>query len=271
MPPRRKKTAPKKRVIQPLPQNSCWIDADAYDRRVYGQLRADAPSLREIEESGTTFLPHFGSLLQDIFCALFKNNIVFVDERGLLPSARFNRVFLNALRQGELYPILREMTTLDEAKAGLCTLLLGESLIALLKSEKLLTRREMLDLWDIQKQEEVLAEKQAEFMEAEKLAAEQAAGKDKQKVLERARDKVEGEMDGAEALLRQKARRLADELKQKESQATQRFRPRRSRRRSGWRRRPKKRSNGARASAPAIARRREKNSSWASVSPATKS
>src|SRR4051794_22041730 len=212
MPPKRKKTAPKKRVVQPLPLNSCWIESDAYDRRVFGRLRAEAPSLRAIEEAGAPFLPHFDSLLQDIFCVLFKNNIVVQNERDTLPSARFNRSFLSALREGALYPILREMTTLDDGKAGLCTLLLGESLIALLKAEKLLIRREMLDLWDIRKQEEVLTEKQNEFAEAEKLAEEQA-GKEIGKLLERAKDKLEGEMDGAEALLRQKGRQLEEELK----------------------------------------------------------
>ena len=222
MPPRRKKAAPKKRVIQPLPRNSCWIESDAYDRRVFGQLRAEAPSLRAVEETGATFLPHFGSLLQDIFCVLFKNNVVFQNERDVTPSAGFNRVFLNALRQGELYPILREMTTLDEAKAGLCTLLLGESLIALLKAEKLLTRREMLDLWDIEKQEEIFSEKQAEFAEAEKLD-EEKLGDEVQKLIERAKEKIEGEMDGAEALLRQKAQRLKEEVGDKEAEIGRRF------------------------------------------------
>jgi uncharacterized protein with von Willebrand factor type A (vWA) domain len=220
---RRKKVSPKKRSIVPLPQETCWIESDAYDRRVFGRLRADSPSLRAIEETGGTFLPHFDSLLQDIFCVLFKANVLLQPGGRLRQSALFNRAFLSALRRGDLYSILREMTLLDEAKSGLCTLLLGESLIVLLKAEKMLTRGEMLDLWDIQKQEEVLAGKQSEFLEAEKLAEEQAAGKDKQKTLERARDNVEGEMDGAEALLRQKARRLADELKQKEPQVAQRF------------------------------------------------
>lgn len=202
---------------------SCWIESDAYDRRVFGQLRADSPSLRAIEETGGTFLPHFDSLLQDIFCGLFKYNVFFQKETELRQSALFNRTFLNALRQGDLYSILREMTLLDEAKSGLCTLLLGESLISLLKAEKMLTRGEMLDLWDIKKQEEVLAERQAEFTEAEKLAEEQSGDKERKKVIEKAKDKIEGEMDGAEALLRQKAQRLAEELTRKESQVTQRF------------------------------------------------
>ncbi|HEY2986764.1 MAG TPA: VWA domain-containing protein [Candidatus Binatia bacterium] len=223
MPPKKKPTAAKKRTVAPLPAETCWIESDAYDRRVFGKLRSDSPSLRAVEETGATFLPHFYSLLQDLFCLLFKYNIIFHRDSELRHSALFNRTFLNALRQGELYAVLREMTLLDEAKAGLCTLLLGESLIALLKSEKLLTRREMLDLWDVKKQEEDLRDKRAEFVEAEKLADEQAAGTDKQKVLERVKDKVESEMDGAEGLLRQKAQRLAEELKQKESQVTQRF------------------------------------------------
>ncbi|HEY3304291.1 MAG TPA: VWA domain-containing protein [Candidatus Binatia bacterium] len=223
MPAKKKQKPPKKRTITPLPIESSWIESDAYDRRVFSQLRADSPSLRAIEETGGTFLPHFDSLLQDVFCVLFKYNVTFQKDTELRQSGLFNRTFLSALRQGDLYSILREMTLLDEAKAGLCTLLLGESLISLLKAEKMLTRREMLDLWDIKKQEEVLVEKQAEFTEAEKFTNEQAAGKDKQKVLERAKDKVEGEMDGAEALLRQKAQRLAEELKQKETQVTQRF------------------------------------------------
>ena len=220
---KRKPKAPKKRSVQPLQQNSCWIESDAYDRRVFGQLRSDSPSLRAVEEAGTTFLPNFTSLLQDIFCLLFKYNIIFEKDLEVLPSALFNRTFLNALCQGDLYPILREMTLLDEARSGLYTLLLGESLIDLIKSEKLLTRREMLDLWDINKQEEILRDKQAEFSEAEKLVEEQSIDKAKQKLLERAKDRLEGEMDGAEALLRRKAQSLAEELRQKESQVTRRF------------------------------------------------
>ena len=223
MPPKRKKPAPlKKRVLQPLPQDACWIDNDAYDRRVFGRLLRESPSLGAIAESGATFLPHFNSLLQDIFCILFKNNIVLRDTRAVLPSAHFNRFFLNALRQGELYPILREMTTLDEAKAGLCTLLLGESLIALLKGEKLLGRREMLDLWDIEKQEKIFSEKQDEFREAENLTEEQA-DKEIAKLLERAKEKLESEMDAAEALLRRKSQQLQEELEGKEAEVSRRF------------------------------------------------
>jgi len=219
---RRKKNAPPKSILQPLPQNSCWIESDSYDRRTFGKLRSESSSLRKIEEEAGTFLPHFSSFLQDMFCLLFKNNIIFSKEQEVPPSALFNRVLLSSLRQGNLYPILRELTLLDEAKSGLCTLLLGEALLSLLKGEKLLTRRDMLDLWDIKKQEEILQEKRAERAEAERLSEEQLSEKIK-KLLEKAKDRLAGESDGAEALLRRKAERLKEELQRLEPQAASRF------------------------------------------------
>lgn len=140
----------------------------------------------------------------------------------MLPSALFNRILLNALKQGRLYRILRQLTLLDEAKAGLCTLLLGEGLIALLKSEKVFTRRDMIDLWDIKKQEEIVEEKREELADAEELSEEQLS-KQGNKNLAKAKERLEGEVDGAEALLRQKARRLKEDLSQVEAKTTSHF------------------------------------------------
>lgn len=222
MPPKRKKAAPKKRALQPLPQNTCWIESDAYDRRAHRNLRSESPSLRELEEDGGTFLPHFGSLLQDLFCLLFKANIVFREETDVLPSALLNRILLNALRQGNLYGILREQTLLDEARSGLSTLLLGERILALIRSEKVLTRRDMLDLWDIEKQEELVEQKRQEVENAEQLADENFS-KEGKKNFHKAKERIEGEFDGAEALLRHKAARLKEDLKQIEGRAATRF------------------------------------------------
>jgi len=100
MPPRRKPKAPLKRVFQPLPKNSFWIKNDAYDLRVWGHLRAESPSLRELEDKGSALLPHFGSLLQDIFCLLFKYNIIYHGDAEVLPSALLNQKFLQAIEHG---------------------------------------------------------------------------------------------------------------------------------------------------------------------------
>jgi uncharacterized protein with von Willebrand factor type A (vWA) domain len=222
MPPRRPPRAPAKRVFEPLPQNSFWILNDAYDRRVWQQLRADSPSLRELEEKGAAFLPHFGSLLQDIFCLLFKYNINYVEERLVLASALLNEKFLRSIHQGAQYEFLREQTLLNEAHAGLSTLILGERLLALVREEKLLTRRDMRDLWDIQKQEEIVSQKIEEYENADTIPDDQMSEEGK-KALEQAKQRMGGEVQGAEALLRQKTQRLREDLEQIDAQAKNRL------------------------------------------------
>ena len=222
MPPSRGKKTPSKRTFQPLPQNSCWIESDAYDRRVYGYLRLESVSLRELEEAGSTFLPHFGSLLQDIFCLLFKYNVILHKESEVVASALLNEKFLNGIRQGNQYEFLREQTLLNEARAGLSTLLLGERLLALIKAEKLVTRRDMRDLWDIQKQEETVGEKLEEYENAETIPDESLSDPGK-KALQKAKERVGGEVQGAQALLRHKTAQLKDDLKQIEGQAANRL------------------------------------------------
>ena len=222
MPPRRPPRAPVKRVFEPLPKNSFWILNDAYDRRVWQQLRADSPSLRELEEKGTAFLPHFGSLLQDIFCLLFKYNINYVEERLVLASALLNEKFLRSIHQGAQYEFLREQTLLNEAHAGLSTLILGERLLALVREEKLLTRRDMRDLWDIQKQEEIVSQKIEEYENADTIPDDQMS-EEGRKALKQAKQRMGGEVQGAEALLRQKTQRLKEDLEQIDAQAKNRL------------------------------------------------
>jgi uncharacterized protein with von Willebrand factor type A (vWA) domain len=222
MPPRRKPKAPLKRVFQPLPKNSFWIKNDAYDLRVWGHLRAESPSLRELEDKGSALLPHFGSLLQDIFCLLFKYNIIYHGDAEVLPSALLNQKFLQAIEHGAQYDFLREQTLLNEAHAGLSTLILGERLLTLVREEKFLTRRDMRDLWDIQKQEELLGQKIEEYDNADTIPEDQMSEEGK-KALQKAKERMGGEVQGAEALLRQKTQQLKDDLKQIEAQATNRL------------------------------------------------
>jgi len=213
---------PVKRVFQPLPKNSFWIEHDAYDRRVWEHLRAEAPSLAELESSGSTLLPHFGSLLQDIFSLLFKYNTKYYTDSEVLPSALLNRNFLQAIHNGAQYEFLREQTLLNEAHAGLSTLILGERLLAMIREEKLLNRRDMRDLWDIQKQEEIVSEKIEEYDNADTIPEDQLSEEGK-KALQKAKEKMGGEVQGAEALLRHKTQQLKDDLKKNESQTTNRM------------------------------------------------
>jgi uncharacterized protein with von Willebrand factor type A (vWA) domain len=222
MPPRQNKKTPPKRRFLPLPAKTCWVENDAYDRRVWRQLRAESPSLAELEKNGSMFLPHFGSLLQDIFCLLFKYNVVFHNDDEVLSSALLNQRFLNGVRRGGQYEILREQTLLNEAHAGLSTLVLGERLLGIIREQKLLNQRDLRDLWDIHKQEDLVGQKMEEYDNADTIPGDQLSEEGK-KALQKAKEKMAGEVQGAEALLRHKAEQLKQDLKQIESQASARL------------------------------------------------
>jgi uncharacterized protein with von Willebrand factor type A (vWA) domain len=216
------RSKPSKRVFQPLPKNTFWIANDAYDRRVWALLRSESPSLREVEEKGTALVPHFGSLLQDIFCLMFKYTIHYLDSADVLPSALLNQQFLRAIHNGAQYEFLREQTLLNEAHAGLSTLILGERLLGLIREEKFLTRRDMRDLWDIQKQEEIVEQKLEEYDAADEIPEEELTEQGKQS-LAKARERMGGEVQGAEALLRHKTQQLKEDLQRYDAQLKNRL------------------------------------------------
>lgn len=211
----------------PIPQNTCWIESDSYDRAVYRKLRDDSPSLRSLEDSGGALVPRFDALLQDLFCALFKSNVIFFGEEAVLPSAALNRMLLMALQQKDL-DFLRKATELDEGMAGLATVLLGEGALRLLKSEKPLTRRDLLDLWNVQKQEEIVQEKIGEADNAKDLAKDLAkqgdVSKEVKELLEQTAAKLASEARAEEARLRQQAKQLNDDLSRVQKEAENRFR-----------------------------------------------
>jgi uncharacterized protein with von Willebrand factor type A (vWA) domain len=230
--PRRLSTKKKSQFVlpppPPIPQNTCWIESDSYDRAVYKKLREDSPSLQSLEESGSALVPRFDALLHDLFCSLFKYNVLFLKDDVVLPSAALNRVLLDALHQQNLAQLLREATILDEGKAGLATVLLGEGALRLLKAEKPLTRRDLLDLWNMQKQEEIVQEKISEAHDAKDLVKDLAKQKDIAKevkeLLEQAAAKLASEARAEEAQLRKQAKQLTNDLSQLQKEAEARFR-----------------------------------------------
>jgi uncharacterized protein with von Willebrand factor type A (vWA) domain len=160
--------------------------------------------------------------LQDIFCLLFKYNIEYLKDSEVLPSALLNQNFIHAIHRGAQYDFLREQTLLNDAHAGLSTLILGERLLKLVREEKFLTRRDIRDLWDIKKQEELVSQKLEEYENADTIPEDQMS-EEGQEALQKAKERMSSEVQGAEALLRQKTQQLKEDLKRIESQATQRM------------------------------------------------
>ena len=68
------------------------------------------------------------------------------------------------------------------------------------------------DCWDIQKQEEIVSEKLEEYENADTIPEENLSEEGK-KALEKAKERLGGEVQGAEALLRHKTAQLKEDLR----------------------------------------------------------
>jgi uncharacterized protein with von Willebrand factor type A (vWA) domain len=152
-----------------LAEQTHWVECDSYDRHAFARLSAESLSFQALGASGARLLPHFEDFLLDLFALFFKLNVVLHSEDSVAPSARIFRWLIDEIRATPALEALRQQTVLDEATAGLAALLLGEALLEVLKSERVLTRAEMLDVWSLQQQEDEIRARRAQAETAEEL------------------------------------------------------------------------------------------------------
>jgi uncharacterized protein with von Willebrand factor type A (vWA) domain len=188
-----------------------WIETDAYDRAAFVRLSAASPAYQALLASGSKLLPHFDGFLLDLYALCYKLNIVLHPAETVTPGAIFYRVLLEELRGAAALERLRRQTVLEEHVAGLGALLLGEALLELLKSERVLTRAEMLDLWNLEQQAEEIAERSEHAATAAQLGAARA-GQTGEKPLGELRQRLERENAAARRRLEQQSQRVAQAL-----------------------------------------------------------
>ena len=157
-----------------------WIESDAYDRTTFARLLADSPSLQALQTSGSKLLPHFDGFVLDLFLLLFKLNVVVHPAETVVPSAGFFRLVIDQLLAAAPIATLRTQTALDETRAGLATALLGDRLLDVLKSERVLTRAEMLDYWNLEQQEGDIGSQETHAQTAAELRGQAAPAKQRQ-------------------------------------------------------------------------------------------
>ncbi|HXD91174.1 MAG TPA: VWA domain-containing protein [Candidatus Binataceae bacterium] len=219
---RSKKTIkPRTLYVPTIPATATWIESDSYDRRAWSELGLASSSIRELIEAGEKLVPHFGALLQDLFLGLFKYNLVWLKADAVRRSAILNRTILDQVVPSPAFELLKTRTLLEEDKAVIAALVMGEQVLEMVRAEKLINRREMLDLWDMKHQEEDLEQRAAALKNAEDLAEQQkldresdpAAAKDLAKKIEELKDAAARGAKVSEARLNQKARMVEDQLK----------------------------------------------------------
>jgi uncharacterized protein with von Willebrand factor type A (vWA) domain len=202
--------------VPAVARRETWIQSDIYDRNAWRQIVDQAPSVASLIESGAHLIPHFSAFAQDLFCALFKCNILWSEPSEVRPSAALNRTILQRLLNSPAFAVLRARTVLEEDKAAIATLVLSQQTLEVIRSERLINRREMLDLWDLEHQENELADWVAALNNARETVEQSEPGRAHEsgqstRSLEEAAERA---TQVSEARLRQKARRLEETLKQ---------------------------------------------------------
>jgi uncharacterized protein with von Willebrand factor type A (vWA) domain len=226
---RGKKRKPARIYIPVVPDETSWLECDSYDRRAWKEIQSGAPTIAELVETGENLVPYFGSLLQDIFLGLFKYNLVWNGTDHVRRGATLNRTILQELFTSKPFEALKMRTLLEEDKAAIAALALAEEVLEMVRGERLINRREMLDLWDLKHQEEDLKER-ADALKAltdqppnqDQEAGEQgaeageqgAAEQEMARKMEELKEAANRAAQVSEARLNHKAREMEQTLKQ---------------------------------------------------------
>jgi uncharacterized protein with von Willebrand factor type A (vWA) domain len=206
---------PRRLYVPAVPESASWVESDRYDRRAWNELASDAPAVRELVETGAKLVPHFAALLQDIFFALFKANVVWQPADAVRRSAVLNREILGQLVPSPAFEALKQRTLLEEDKAAIAALVLGGQALEMIRSERFINRNEMTDLHDLARQEDDLAER-AEALKNAREMIERGDGEpdpEAQKKISELADAAERAAKVSEARLNQKARQFEDAMK----------------------------------------------------------
>jgi uncharacterized protein with von Willebrand factor type A (vWA) domain len=217
-----KAVKPRKLYIPKVPDAISWLESDGYDRRAWNEIRSSAPSLATLAESGGELIPHFDALLQDLFFSLFKYNLIFQKPDQVRRSAILNRTILDQLVPSPTFEALKNRTLLEEDKAAIAAIVLGEQVLEMVRSERVVNRKDMLDLWDLAHQEDDLKERADALKNVEQMKAdaegppkegEPEADAELKEKINKLADAAENAAKVSEARINQKARLVENDLK----------------------------------------------------------
>jgi uncharacterized protein with von Willebrand factor type A (vWA) domain len=169
------------------------IEADSFDREAYSGLVSSSSELRELVERGSTLLPGFGPLMEDLFASFFKHNVVFLPESTLRKSALLPRRIIKEVLADGAYKEMREETVLDEFHSALAAVEMGRSVLEWLRSEDGPGERSLVKEWQTD-----AAESEVDEMRDEMETWEENEGGDENEAFKKLRDEKKRELGDAE-------------------------------------------------------------------------
>ncbi len=213
-----KSVKPRRPYLPQVPDAISWLENDSYDRHAWSEIRISAPSLSTLAQSGGELIPHFDALLQDLFFALFKYNVIFQKPDAVRRSAVLNRTILEQLLPSPTFEALKSRTLLEQDKAAIAAIVLGEQVLELVRSERLVNRGEMLGLWDLAHQEEDLKERADALRNVHEMSeppkdGEPQPDEELKKKIAKLVDAAENAAKVSEARVNQKARQVENDIR----------------------------------------------------------
>lgn len=204
------------------------LETDSYDREIAARMLGAMSGLDELVSRGERLVPHFRSLLDDLFFALFKLSVRIRPPEACPASTLLARRILLGALSGEGFTALKEETALDASRSAHAAVLLARRALALIRTgeifleEELLTARELAEEEDALERNraaaEELADEAGEIGEALKRLVE--AGEKRTEALKEALEQALEEVPPRfERDLAATSERLADDVPNAEEQA----------------------------------------------------
>jgi len=117
---------------------------DGFDREQFEALLERSPQLVEPRQRLERLLPHAEPLLMDLFCSVYKMNVVLEREDEVFASALLNRRVVRGLFDDPRFETLRERTTLDPATSRQALIILAHRVVDALRSGDRLVASELV-------------------------------------------------------------------------------------------------------------------------------
>ena len=142
--------------VDTRPRPHCLIH-DAYDGTAFARVRERSGGLARVIEAGRLRMPDLDVLVEDLFYAFYKGNVVFRPIAEIPGSGRVHRRLLGEVVEASGFAATRRHTMLDEEGAATAAAAVGDRILELLRREHLLLDDEILAAHQLQRDEHALA------------------------------------------------------------------------------------------------------------------
>ncbi len=159
------------------------LETDSYDRESAARMLGAMSGLDELVARGERLVPHFRTLLDDFFFALFKLSIRIRPPEACPASTLLARRILLGAMAGEGFAQLKEETALDSSRSAHAAVLLAQRALSLIRTGEIFLEEELLTARELAEEEQAL--------ERNRAAAEELADEAPDELAEALRQQVE--------------------------------------------------------------------------------